>query len=435
MAQEIDATTSAQSVPVDYSVLDDSDLISLARSGNTDAFAVLYTRYAYVATRLARHLAPQSDADDIVAESFAQVLDQVRRGKGPEKAFRAYLFTAVRHEAGRKGKARQRVMPTDDLATIDSVVPFRDGQLDDYEKSIVRAAYESLPARWRTVLWHLDVEGRKPHELGPLLGLKPNSVSALVYRARAGLREAYLQQHLQDDAPGTSRTCRDVRPKLSGVVRRTLSMREQEKVHAHLDTCRHCMGLYLELQEVNRSVGAYVAPALLVAAAVEPATSLALLAGKGLLALKIFAVASLQPVAATAAASGAVVAMSGMTVGLGTAAAEAPAPPVVVAEARSQPAPSPPAPAPSPSADAPDAAPRQQAADLPAPAPAPEAPAPQAVEQEQTVVHELIGGVEDTVSTVVGDTPVPDLLEGVDQLAGGVLGGIEPLLPVPLLNR
>lgn len=310
MTQEIDVTTSAPAVPIDFSVLDDPDLISFARNGNTEAFAVLYTRYAYVATRLARHLAPQSDADDIVAESFAQVLDQVRRGKGPEKAFRAYLFTAVRHEAGRKGKARQRVTPTDDLATIDTPVPFRDGQLDDFEKSVVRAAYESLPARWRTVLWHLDVEGRKPQELGPLLGLKPNSVSALVYRARAGLREAYLHQHLGDEAPGSSRVCRDVRPKLSGVVRRTLSMREQEKVHAHLDTCRHCMGLYLELQEINRSVGAYVAPAVLVAAAVEPATCLAVLMGKGVLAVKAALASALQPVAATVAASSAVVALT-----------------------------------------------------------------------------------------------------------------------------
>ncbi len=169
--------------------LDDGQLITMARDGHQDAFGVLFARYSYAGRRLARHLGQGEDADDVVSEAFAQILDLLRRGKGPDRAFRAYLFTSIRHESGRRAKARQRVMPTDDDAQIDTAVPFGNGQLDQFEKTAVRAAYESLPDRWRTVLWHLDVEGRKPHELGPLMDLTPNSVSALVYRARAGLRD------------------------------------------------------------------------------------------------------------------------------------------------------------------------------------------------------------------------------------------------------
>lgn len=40
-------------------------------------------------------------------------------------------------------------------------------------------------------------------------------------------------------------------------------MREQEKVHAHLQSCRDCMAIYLDLEEVNREVGAIVLPAAL----------------------------------------------------------------------------------------------------------------------------------------------------------------------------
>ncbi|MCW2829613.1 MAG: hypothetical protein JWP31_305 [Aeromicrobium sp.] len=241
---------------------DDGELVAMARVGDLEAYAVLFSRYRFAATRLARHLGQRDESDDVVSESFAQVLELVQRGKGPDRAFRAYLFTTIRHESARRAKARQRIVPTDDERQIDTPVPFDDGQLDQFEQSAIRSAYESLPARWRSVLWHLDVEGRKPHELGPLLDLSPNGVSALVYRARSRLREAYLQQHVRPD--GTeNQACRDVRSKLSAFVRRTASAREQEKVHAHLECCRDCMAVYLDLHEVNRDVGATVAPAAL----------------------------------------------------------------------------------------------------------------------------------------------------------------------------
>jgi RNA polymerase sigma factor (sigma-70 family) len=235
--------------------LDDGSLLAMARSGSSEAYAALFSRYSYAAHRLARHLGQKEDSDDVVSEAFAQVLDLMGRGKGPETAFRAYLFTTVRHECARRAKARKRVVPTDDLQQIDSPVAFGNGALDDFERSAIRSAYESLPSRWRTVLWHLDVEGRKPHELGPLLDLSPNSVSALVYRARAGLREAYLQQHVKDEQPGDSRTCSEHRAKLSAFVRGTASARDQERIHTHLQSCSDCMAVHLDLQEVNREVG------------------------------------------------------------------------------------------------------------------------------------------------------------------------------------
>jgi len=238
--------------------LDDAALLAMARTGHQEAYAALFSRYSYSAHRLARHLGQKEDSDDVVSEAFAQVLDLLGRGKGPERAFRAYLFTTVRHECARRAKARKRVVPTDDMQQIDTTVAFGDGQLDSFERSAIRSAYESLPARWQTVLWYLDVEGRKPHELGPLLDLSPNSVSALVYRARAGLREAYLQQHVKDDAD--SSTCLEHRAKLSAFVRRTASARDQERIHAHLESCSQCMAVYLDLQEVNRDVGHITAP-------------------------------------------------------------------------------------------------------------------------------------------------------------------------------
>lgn len=240
--------------PSTFDDLDDVSLLQLSREGDASAYAELYQRYFYAARRLARHLGQREESDDVVSESFAQVYDLLQRGKGPDREFRAYLFTTIRHESGRRAKANKRVFPTDDASQIDSAVPFVDGAVQGFERSAVRAAYESLPERWQTVLWHLEVEGRRPHEVAESMGLKANSVSALVYRARSGLRDAYLQQHVntpEEVAPG----CRDLRETLAGVVRGTASSRAQEKAFEHLAGCSGCAEVYRDLKDANYEVG------------------------------------------------------------------------------------------------------------------------------------------------------------------------------------
>jgi len=239
-------------LPVDLEDLDDQALLVLVRTGTAAAFEVLFDRYRYSALRLARHLGQQEESDDVMSESFAQILDLLQRGKGPTTSFRAYLFTTVRNESARRAKARQRVTPTDDVSTVDRPVPFGDGRLDDFERDTIRSALEELPARWQTVLWHLDVEGRKPHELAELLDMSPNGVSALVYRARAGLRTAYLRRHVRGDSVAPA--CSAVRDAMTPVLRRTGGTREQQIVHQHLPTCDACMTVWLELENVNRGI-------------------------------------------------------------------------------------------------------------------------------------------------------------------------------------
>ena len=239
----------------DIPELDDSALVELARNGVHTAYASLYARHAYAAHRLARHLGMRDEAEDVVSESFAQVLELMQRGKGPHTAFRAYLFTTIRNGAARRAKARQKLIPTDDDATIDSLVGFDVGQLDAFELSAIRAAYDSLPERWRTVLWQVEVECRKPQELAETLGLSPNGVSALAYRARAALREAYLKQHISPAASGSRRSCRETQDSLPALVRGTLPERREERVRVHLQGCADCSSIVLELRDANNAVG------------------------------------------------------------------------------------------------------------------------------------------------------------------------------------
>ncbi len=242
----------------------DAELIAAVRGGDNRAYGTLFERHAEAARRLARQLVPGPDSDDLVSEAFAKVLVVLQRGGGPDLAFRAYLLTAVRRLHVDRVRATSRLHLADDLTPFEPGVPFRDTAVEGFENQAAARAFASLPERWQLVLWHTEVEGQKPGEVAPLLGMSANSVSALAYRAREGLRQAFLTMHVagQDDD-----TCSWARQNLGGYVRGGISRRDSRTLEAHLETCRPCAAIHLELTEVNANLSGLLAPALLGAAA------------------------------------------------------------------------------------------------------------------------------------------------------------------------
>ena len=179
----------------------DAELITAVRGGDASAYGVLYERHARAAHTVARqYVRSGADADDVVADAFARTLSVLQNGGGPDVTFRAYLFTVVRRLSYDLVNGERRTQPTDDERTFESafgpMASTEDPTLEGFERSVVTRAYLDLPERWRAVLWYTEVENLAPAEIAPLLGLTANGVSALAYRAREGLRQAYLQQHL-----------------------------------------------------------------------------------------------------------------------------------------------------------------------------------------------------------------------------------------------
>jgi len=180
--------------------LDDAALIGNTRAGDAEAYGELYRRH-YQAARIAAQALThnRSDADDVISEAFARVLRASRSGGGPDVSFRPYLVTAIRNVFYDRMRCN-RELPRNDMfddmlddsnfAAFDSCTDCEDGE---EEFAFATAALASLPERWRRVLWHTEVEGRSAAELAPLLGLAPNAVAALAYRAREGLRAAFLR--------------------------------------------------------------------------------------------------------------------------------------------------------------------------------------------------------------------------------------------------
>jgi RNA polymerase sigma factor (sigma-70 family) len=260
----------------------DAQLISAVRDGDVEAYGELFARHVDSARRLARSLTSDGEADDLVSDAFAKVLVVLQRGEGPDTALRPYLLTAIRRLHVDRIRSLARTRPTDDIAAYDEGEPFHDTAVAGFESGAAARAFASLPERWQLVLWHLEVEGQKPADIAPLLGVSPNSVSALAYRAREGLRQAFVSMHAQD---ADDELCARTRAQLGAFIRNDISKRDGAAVEEHLRDCRECAGIYLELVEVNSDLRALIAPLILGGAAAAylggGAVSSAALSGAG----------------------------------------------------------------------------------------------------------------------------------------------------------
>lgn len=233
----------------------DRDLLAKVRAGDDAAFGELYSRHAEAVRRFSlRHVREAVEAEDLVAEVFFRVLQAVRRGSGPNDHVRAYLLTAARHVAW-EWSGRRRDVPVDDEELSRRVAPYGDNTAMRAEYTLIGQAFTSLPERWRTVLWQVEVEGERPAAVAPHFGLSPNAMSALARRAREGLRAAYLQAHLAEDTG--SRSCSAVRSKLGNYTAGGVQGTEQHRIRKHLQTCTSCNALHAELTEVCSTLRAH----------------------------------------------------------------------------------------------------------------------------------------------------------------------------------
>jgi RNA polymerase sigma factor (sigma-70 family) len=239
-------------------------LLRAARAGERAAVERLYADHLASARRLATILAGSADAEELVAEAFARVLGQLRAGAGPTSSFRAYLNTTIRN-LHRDQFRRNREEPASDRPWL---LDDSESSVDDFVESLdangATAALASLPGTWQQVLWHLEVEGRKPAEVAELLSTNAASVSSLAYRAREGLRRAYLDQYAGPTP--IDGNCRWTRARLSQYVRDDLSGRAATKVGTHLETCAACSAAHAGMAELNTKLAALLFPVVLVGA-------------------------------------------------------------------------------------------------------------------------------------------------------------------------
>lgn len=235
--------------------LSDGALIERTRRGDRAAYGELWQRHSGSARTVARSYS-SLDPDDLVAESFTRIYDAILAGRGPTGAFRPYLFTTVRNTAASWGRARHETN-LETLESFEDPSTSESATLDALDRSTTAQAFRSLPTRWQEVLWYTEVEGMQPAQVAPLVGMSANSTAALAYRAREGLRQAWIQAHLRN---AEEPECRWTIDRLGGYTRGRLRARETSRLETHLDDCARCTIVAAEAKEVGSRLALVLLP-------------------------------------------------------------------------------------------------------------------------------------------------------------------------------
>jgi RNA polymerase sigma factor (sigma-70 family) len=232
----------------------DMELVDYTRAGNSAAFGELWVRHSNAGRAVAR--SHRFDADDLLSEAFARVFQAISAGGGPTAAFRPYLFTTIRNVSMQWARAKS-ADASEDLDLMADPSTEEDASLAALDKSLTVNAFRSLPTRWQEALWYSEVEQLSSAEIAPLLGMKANAVSALTYRAREGLRQAWIQAHLQRT---TDPECAATIERLGSFTRGMLGTRESKRVRDHLAGCTSCTIVADEARQVGSRLALVLLP-------------------------------------------------------------------------------------------------------------------------------------------------------------------------------
>lgn len=169
-------------------------MLQLARQNCPAAIATLWRVHYGPLCRSAARITARFEPEDLAAEAFANLLEALRAGQGPVTAAGPYLRAIVRNLSIRWTRRIELTYadseldllpdPSDSFAIVDEAG----------ERALAAAAYQSLSESWRRVLWLSDVEGLSASDISSILGLAPNAVSQLRWRAVNGLRKAHAAQ-------------------------------------------------------------------------------------------------------------------------------------------------------------------------------------------------------------------------------------------------
>jgi len=223
----------------------DADLLAAAGDGDEQASDELFRRHHTAVLRYARGLVrDQHLAEDLASEAFTRTFAAMRQGHGPRDACRPYLYTVVRNAATDWARGARRTVVTDQVA--EWATASEDDPLPDVDEldALVRA-FRSLPERWQTVLWYTVIEDEPVGQVAELLGMEKGAVSQLSFRAREGLRQAYLAA-----SAGGNPECAEYTAQLAASVRRP-GRRRTRALRRHLETCAECRRAAQEMADLN----------------------------------------------------------------------------------------------------------------------------------------------------------------------------------------
>lgn len=173
--------------------VDDIQLIKEAQSGSSEAFGLLYERYAQVIFRfLYAHLSDRLDAEDLTEEVFLRVWRTLPKYREQGIPFVAYLFRVARNaliDQYRRSKAPENNLPLEENTIADTLHNPAEVVIQGMEKQEIRELLGLLREEYRTVLLLRFMGDLSPDETADVMGKSAGAVRVLQHRALGALRK------------------------------------------------------------------------------------------------------------------------------------------------------------------------------------------------------------------------------------------------------
>ncbi|MGE5073835.1 MAG: RNA polymerase sigma factor [Anaerolineae bacterium] len=171
---------------------DETSLLEAARKGNPEALGQIFDTYAPALFRYAVRLCHDpAEADRIVGDVFAQLLDQLSSGRGPRTNLRSYLYQIAYHVLVDHVRDASHVSSMDEALNLPDGVQSVAAQVEEQEmlRELEYAVAHGLTGEQQHVIMLRFVEGFSLQETADITGKKVNAVSVLQNRAITKLRQ------------------------------------------------------------------------------------------------------------------------------------------------------------------------------------------------------------------------------------------------------
>jgi len=161
--------------------------LASARTGDDEAFARIFRDVQPALLRYLRVIT--SDPEDVASETWVQVVAGLRRFRGGEQDFRAWLFTIARNRAADAGRSRARrpAVPLDmtEMAQELTSPDAADLALETVSTQATMAFIRSLPPEQAEIIMLRVVAGLDTSDVARIVGKSPGAVRVAAHR---GLR-------------------------------------------------------------------------------------------------------------------------------------------------------------------------------------------------------------------------------------------------------
>jgi RNA polymerase sigma-70 factor (ECF subfamily) len=166
-----------------------------ARSGDDAAFACIFRDVQPALLRYLRLIT--AEPEDVAGETWVQVVTGLRRFRGEEQDFRAWLFTIARNRAADAGRSRHRrpAVPLD-LTEAAQQVTTPDAADQALEAVSTQAAMDlikSLPREQAEIIMLRVVAGLDTGDVARIVGKTPGAVRVSAHRGLRRLADQVTQ--------------------------------------------------------------------------------------------------------------------------------------------------------------------------------------------------------------------------------------------------